>query len=354
MSTPQISVILNTARSGYSMLGFPDVHHFRFTIDALSRQTFKNFELIISDYIHEARKDFDWNFNRNIGFPVYHVPITHSWFKDNRYAAICATKNNGIMFSEGQFLIFLDDCCTFESHFIQKMLQTYMSTNSFPNALHIKEFGSTNYRDSNGNLIRDCRYQILEQIKSDRLIDSFHLYGYMSCTLESALRLNGFDEQLDGSRQLEDINFGERLKIAGYHILIDKNLFVCEQEHSAIAKEPGNYHGLYPNQAINDEVEFKKNLRCNGPYFYMQRMRTDEDLIKANHRGMSKEEKNMIKPCFLKVDKNCRSSGVDCNWKDEDHETNPDAQIYYTNPPIFNLSDLRSQRLAIKNQYRKL
>jgi len=355
--TPQISIILNTARSGLSMPGFFNIHHFKFTIDALARQTFKNFELIISDYIHDKRH-FDWScFNRDLGFPIYHVPITHSIYKDKGYCAICATKNNGIMYASGDYIISLDDCCTFESHYVQKVLEAWMQHGYFVNALHVKEFGSTNYRDSNGNPIRDCRYQILDAHKTDILINNFNLYGYSSFSLEAALKLGGFNEMFDGSRQLEDIEFGERLKLAGYRIALNRNIFVCEQEHTKIASDPGNYHGQYPEWWMKeDDVKFEPNLRCNGPIFYILRERKPQDWIVANKHGFYDHEKKKIDPCFMLEGRICKSSGVECNWINQDGSSlqmkHPDANLLFTSSPIFDLSKMRDEKLQIKETYR--
>lgn len=354
--SPQLSIILNTARSGLSMPGFPTLHHFKFTIEALARQSCKDFELIISDYIHDKRQ-FDWNcFNRDLGFPVYHVPITHSIFKDMGYCAICATKNNGLMYSSGQYIISLDDCCTFESSFVQKVYEAWIQHGYFVNALHIKEFGSTNYRDSSGNLIRDCRYQILEAHKVNVLVDAFHSYGYSTFSMQAALKLNGFNELLDGSRQLEDIEFGERLKLAGYHTALDKNIFVCEQEHTKISPDPGNYHGQYPEWMKEDDVKFGPNLFCNGATFYAIRERKPQDWMVANRHGLYDHEKRNIDPCFMLEGRLCRSSGVECNWLNSDgtsrHMKHPDSRLLFDNPSNFDLGQSRSDRLAIKEKYR--
>jgi len=350
---PEVSVILNTARSGHTMVGFPDIHHFKYTIGALRRQSFSDFELVISDYLYDKRS-FDWDSIGDLRFQIFHVPVVHSIAKNMGYAAISATKNAGAMFASGRFLIFLDDCCSFPSEFVQRMYETWMGTGSFPNALHIKELGSTNYRDANGELIRDCRYKILEDRKVKVLVDAFNLYGYSSCSMEAMLRLNGFAEIFDFSRQLEDIHFGERLKAAGYHISLHKNLFVAEQEHYQIAPDPGGTST--PKHFPEDPHEFKENLKCNGPFYQMMVERRGDDMIKSNHRAMTIQELGKINPCYMLNGSGCKMSGLPCNWLNPDgttrHLKHPDAKEFFDNQPIFSLEQMRQESLTRKEGYR--
>ena len=346
---PLISVIMNTARSGYAMTGFPNRHHFEFTIEALRRQSLQDIEFIISDYMHDRRK-LDWNTIRPTQFPIYHVPVTHSIFKDMGYVAISACKNNGIMFAEGEILVFLDDCSNFEGNFLNRILEIYRTQKTFPNPWHKKEVGVELQYNSDGIPVIDSRHILFDQHAKDVIVDDFHMYGYSTMSLKAALDVNGFDEMMDGSRQLEDIDMGERLKAKGYHISLHRYLFVVEQQHKQIAPTPQKHVG----EPI-DDFKFKENLKCNGPFLGIKKeKRTGVDFWFANNRAFSPEEQTMIRTCFLLDESSgqikCKSSGGGCNWIDK-HMMHPDSKIYFTNPPLFNLGNKRQQRLSEKQKY---
>ena len=340
---------MNTARSGHAMTGFPNMHHFQFTIDALRRQSFQDIEFIISDYHHDKRK-IDWNTIRPAQFPVYHVPVTHSNFKNMGYVAISACKNNGIMFAEGEILIFLDDCSTFEGNFLNRILEIYRTQKTFPNPWHKKELGIELQYDGSGNPVIDSRHILFDQHAKDIIVDDFHMYGYSTMSLKAALDVNGFDEFMDGSRQLEDIDMGERLKAKGYHISLHRHLFVVEQQHKQIAPTPQKHIG----EPI-DDFKFKENLKCNGPFLgFKKRTRTGADFWFANNKPLSSEEVSMMRPCFLLNESSgiprCDMSGGGCNWINK-HMIHPDSNLYFNNPPLFNLANERQQRLSTKEKY---
>lgn len=369
MTQPLISVILNTARSNFPMIGFPNINHLFYVINSLNRQTFKDFELIISDYIHSSRK-IDWKEAGQADFPIYHVPIDHSKAHSGGYCAISGGKNNGIMYSSGRYLVFLDDCCAFEKNFLFIIFNNWAQRKLFTNAFHRKEIGTQSYLNESGEQIVDCRYKLLGE--QQELIDCFHMYGYSSMSIDAALKINGFDEMFDGSRQLEDIECGERLKLNGFRILLSKSSFVNEQEHFEIGKGPdsgcsceeGKCHHWSNPSTGEDLIRLNPNLRCNGPYYYLKTQRPLENRMVANIHGLSQEEKKQIKPCYKlegyrsgdchPTGKMCMVSGVGCNWLDENGRLKyMDTQDFiYDNPPIFDLKNMREQRMQRKESYR--
>jgi glycosyltransferase involved in cell wall biosynthesis len=346
------------------MTGFPDQHHLQFTIEHLRRQSFKDFEFIISDYVYEHRnKEIDLKSIRPTQFPIYHIPIRHSKFKDLGYSAISACKNNGIFYASGQILVFVDDCCSFESGYLSKIYDIITTKNTFPNPLHLKHIGNNYQIDGNGNQIRDCRFTLFDQLKTDLIVNNFHLYGYMTCTLESAIRINGFDEMYDGSRQLEDIDFGERLKLAGYSLSLHKNLVVVEQQHSKIAPDHNDHHPWHKDIQLI-EPNFKENLKCNGPWIKIkEEMRKGEDRIRSNHRLMTGEERDRLVNCYKFIASpspgsgpRCMVSGGGCNWSKDGrldrHMTSRDSDIYINNPPLFDIAAMRSSYGPAKEGFR--
>lgn len=360
---PLVSVLMNTARSGYSMTGFRDTHHFAFTIEALKRQTFRDFEFIISDYVWENRKkEFDFS-SVQCNFPIYHVPITHSRFKDLGYVAIAGCKNNAIMYSSGEILVFLDDCSAFESNYLSKIVNIINVQKTFPNPLHVKNVGYNPQMGVSGQMVKDCRFVLFDHYKKDIIVNNFHLYGYMTCTRDAAMVINGFDEMFDGSRQLEDIDFGERLKLAGYSISLHKNLVVTEQEHSRI--DP-NYDcvGTTTNDPWHQskviEPNFKESLKCNGPYLKLREERSGSSKIMANAYALTPDEASKLINCYkFSSDTSgvhCAISGRGCNWSLDGklfkHMTHIDSSIYIETPPIFNLAQNNQIYLVNRHRYR--
>lgn len=358
MTQPLVSVILNTARSNFPMIGFPEKNHLLYTIDALKRQSFHNFggfELIVSDYIH-SRREMDWGKAGELKFPIYHVPITHSAAHANGYCAISAGKNNGGMFAEGKYLIFLDDCCSFEKDFIFRIFKAWAERKIFTNALHRKEVGALSYCGADGNQIIDCRYSYFnkEDQGEQEYIDGFHMYGYASMSLEAFIGINGYDEMFDGSRQLEDIECGERLKQNGFHIALNNRIFVNEQEHLEIGRGPEGNDCPWHTGKGDDGIKLKPNLRCNGPYYCLKAQRISSQRMKANMHPLSQGERNKIKPCFKLNGKICEVSGVECNWLNEDGSLKYMSvdDFIYNNPPVFNMLSMRQEKLSIKEGYR--
>lgn len=351
MRDPIVSVVLNTARSNFPMIGLQETNHLFYTIDALKRQTYTDFELIISDYIHKDR-EIDWSECPGVNFPVYHVPISHSWAHSNGYCAISAGKNNGVMNSSGRYIIFLDDCCTFEKDFIFRIWKNWAQRKLFTNALHRKIVGTIDFTDENGKQIIDCRYEYFKDGSNER-VNNFHMYGYSSMSMEAILKINGFDEMFDGSRQLEDIECGERLKLNGFNLLLSKLVFVNEQEHLEVGRGPERNDCPWHTSKGND-IKLNPNLRCNGIYFYLKTLRPLEQRMLANCHVLTVDEKNKIKPCCMLEGKMCKMSGLECNWIDENGRLKyMDVEDFiYNNPPIFNLREMRESCLLTKENYR--
>jgi hypothetical protein len=213
---PSVSVILCTNKPADVMTGLPTIHHLTHTIqNGLKRQSFKQFELIISDAI-------GLKFPKaicNVHFPVYHVPVDHN------PPSLQAARNNGLAAASGDFLIFLNDCCNFEARFIEKIIEVWEEMGTFASPLWIKECGEREEKIPGGGLVRDPRFDMFENFRdNDIVVDEFNLNGYFSCSLESALQVGGFNERRD------TVHFGENLKKAGFHISIHRRIVLKEQK----------------------------------------------------------------------------------------------------------------------------
>jgi hypothetical protein len=85
------------------------------------------------------------------------------------------------------------------------------------------------------------------------------IMGIVLVPLEIALKLNGYDENLDGDKGLEDIDCGSRIEMAGHKgkFVMDINHQVIEHEGGALARE------LFDTSA--------KPIKCNYTIYLLNR-----------------------------------------------------------------------------------
>jgi hypothetical protein len=210
---PGLSVILCVDRPATVMTGLPDLNHLEYTIQSgLKRQSFKGFELIISD---ACGVEFPKNVLRT-PFPIYHVPVDHN--PRNLQAA----RNNGLAYADGDFLVFLRDCVNMESMFLDKILEDWEELGMFASPLWIQECGGRDVKIPGKGIVRDSRFELLKD--HDILIDDFDLDDYFSCTLEAALKVGGFNEL----GQVKE--FGDDLKKEGFHTSVNRKIVLKEQK----------------------------------------------------------------------------------------------------------------------------
>jgi glycosyltransferase involved in cell wall biosynthesis len=93
---PNISIVVPTMRPGGLDVLF----------EGLSRQTFKNFEVILADGIYKYRKDIVAARKKNYDFVIKHVEPTKNTFP---VASFCNTSNTGVMHASANLILFLTD-----------------------------------------------------------------------------------------------------------------------------------------------------------------------------------------------------------------------------------------------------
>jgi len=342
-----ISVIMPTARDNYCIRGQPELHFLKPTMDSLSKQNFKDFELIIVDVLHSTR---EYDFSK-LPFKVKHVPVhpLHRFWLDRKRWAVCEALNTGILHAEGDLVVRLDDCSEFDEDYLERFWEGYQS-GYWPLAMHTRYMGgkqavyNEKYKKEGyeftrakahgepmdtekvlnkvfkeGSHVRDTRWPIVEKAGGKMTAPVNWMYGYSSFTLEAALKVNGFDELFDGDKSLEDVDFGSRLSMAGYRdmFLLDVNHSVIEHEHSAIP------------------IPFVKPIKCNYAIYLLNRFKKR---WKANVDILTEKDLEFIRieslkpPCSPKP-----------NFYDEDCEGEL-WKVWASNQPIF---DLRKERLSI-------
>jgi len=310
------------------MIEKPDRCHLSYTLASLARQNFKNFEVIIADclYATRFREPFD-----TYGLDVYHVPVESQWI-ERGYPAISASRNAGITFAESELVVFVDDCSLLPDYALECYVYWYKKKKAFANALHIRMRGDK-------AVGFDTRFELLQPNGPSRFrFNSFGVCGYMSASLEACLKLNGFDEAFDGSRQLEDGDFGTRLRAAGYNLVIDRELVVYEQEHGG---------PIAPNGSL-----YRNPPRCNGPWAWWRNDDRPGEFA-ANTRDWTEDERRRVRPCSYLDGRICRYIGRECNmWGADGRHTHIDVPDEFLTAPVFDLTARRERALQGKEHYR--
>lgn len=261
-----LTFIMSTARDDFPILADPNLHLFEPTARSLMQQTCKDFELIVVDVLRHKRPD--WWPLRLVDFRALHIfPKPGNW-TDRGYWGVCAGFNTGIMHAKGKYICVIGDCSEFPPNAVEVALW-HLERGRRP------AFG---FQKMEGDVPRqkDIRKTTMERHGGDWLTHQWgdQFYGYSCCTLEDALKVNGYDERFDGSKSLEDCDFGLRLQraIGRPDFALDKRLTVVEHEHAPI-----------PEWVIPSKTPFKTNY----PLFLMNKT---FKTVEANRRGLTNEE----------------------------------------------------------------
>lgn len=236
MQRPLISFLYCTVRPEFNCyLEHPEWSNLGRLIEMLDAQTFKDFELIVVDGLHEkrfmwepamdidvvlpdhARADLekDW-FPPARTFPLVHVPPSrHSPWVQRRKVAISAFRNTGLAYAAGELVVNLDDCVTLPTNYAAAFAAAWRND-------------------------RTCLAMCWpgDGRRPGRVEGPGRVFGFGSYPLDVAVQLNGYNEAFDGAQGLEDMEWSTRLHRAGVRqALISLPGFVIEPQarHSADA-----------------------------------------------------------------------------------------------------------------------
>jgi glycosyltransferase involved in cell wall biosynthesis len=239
MSKPAISIIMPTMRIGGLDIVF----------NGLSKQTFKDFELIVVDGIYNYRKDLVAEKIKEYQFPVKHVAPTKNIFP---VANFCNASNTGIINVASDLVLMITDYTYLPSDCLEKHVKFhrkyseenigYMCPHQYRllPELH-SEFFPYQQKDTDifvfdlqfgklKNLMWSILKKDFDQNAEELPLDSmgncdnklFRPYGLgdpaafngknESVKLEAILKINGYDEELDGTTPYQDTEFADRLK----------------------------------------------------------------------------------------------------------------------------------------------
>jgi glycosyltransferase involved in cell wall biosynthesis len=328
---PLFSVVIATARENAAFLNRPDWRVLDKIVECCDRQTFRDFELIVVDVLHEFRPRYFEGVK--LGFPVLHIPDKRGPFKDAKLTRICSARNTGIMYARGQFLVTGDDGEDWSPDAFQRFVgwvkrcmgatgRLYRDNGAGPESVDSR-FAAYRMPDTGG-------YRLVLAASAG------YLGGTLTMTPMSVmLRCNGFDEMFDGSRQLEDADLAYRLGAARLRVALDGSIKVVEYAQK-------KWEG--------DSRVFRAtpHIKCNGAYFYpiMHRRR-----IAANDRQLtSAEVETFLKGRCPKLDPRgfCSISKGACldGWKWGTPEDGMELlrKVYLDQRLVFSLKEQQEHR----------
>lgn len=233
---PRVSLVMPTARTDYPYVSIPD-YIFKPTFDSLSQQTFKDFELVIADCCHQYRGNIE-DKCATLHIKYKHVPV-HSPFLDRKMVTIATAINTAIRHSSGELIIHLDDGCWLPPDWIEKIWLNYKQFGLWTLSVFkpVYDFGKSIVKGVNeydylknvvcndyqkeryaalfkvNEQIEDTRHKYLVEHKMNRWVGCppQWFYGFSSFPRQVWNELDGYDEAMDGTKSLEDVELGTRI-----------------------------------------------------------------------------------------------------------------------------------------------
>jgi len=288
MQDIKISIILTTARENYPYEGW-DQELFAPLIKSLEKQLFKDFELIIVDRLfHERRERFDgYKWIKHIPFDEDESPWSRIKLWSNN-----AQRNKGIVYAEGELLIFIADCSALTSPYTLTYFWNWYQYGYFFQ-LWYKVFKGKRLVKLGNEPVYDHRVNWLFKSPS-QLLSHNHgswFFNWSSISLKAVLEANGFDENFDGCKGVEDCDMGCRLVSLGYNkFLLDKRFWYIDYIDKGLSKklfreEVNPPHEYYQRISKPKETAFKFNVG-------ILQMNQEHKWFKANSRKWSNEDFN--------------------------------------------------------------
>ena len=233
---PKISLMLHTASPDTFLAhhGIPSAA--AMVVADLERQDFRDFELVYVDRWRDGQPAlFD---QIKPSFPVKHVAVhpAHRYWYDKGYCWISAAKNTGILFADGDLCITVDDGAVFNTTNFLSLYWDYYQRGRY---LHAAICHWDDVEVANGLPVYPLRgKQMMDDIGrlyDGHVLEHDHgnwLFTGSSFQQEHALNVNGFSERCDGTKSLEDCDFGIRLQKTGAKFVMDRSVFLHILSHS--------------------------------------------------------------------------------------------------------------------------
>jgi len=258
---PMISFCIPTARASFGLYWYlpKRTHLFQPFVESLYPQLTEPVELVISDNLTDHR-DLAKFFKP---YPLIQVRVVQqdNWWMRHGYPSFSQVWNEAVRHSQGDYLVILSDCLSVPDGFMRRLIRKQAEG----------KIAQILYHDQDAD---DVRWTHLNWGSSSTLtgfdkIPWQQCYGFFSMPRDWFYRLNGFDENFEGQKELNDIEMFSRLEMldSTAPIHFDKELFVYHHGHHAVLNRQ---HSM---------ARFPDPIRSNYDLIHLHRR---EKVTKAN------------------------------------------------------------------------
>lgn len=256
-----ISFCIPTARASFGAYWYlpKRTHLFQPFVESLYPQLTEPVELIISDNLTDHR-DLAKFFRP---YPLLKVKIIQqdNWWMRKGYPSFSQVWNEAVRHSTGDYLVVISDCLSVPSGFMDRLYRKRDEGKIVQLLYHDQDADDVRWKHLNwsGNSTLDGFENIPWQ----------QCFGFFAISRDWFYRLNGFDENFEGQKELNDIELFSRLEMLDPQapIHFDKELFVHHHGHHAVLDRSHSMAG------------FPDPIRSNYDLIYLHRL---ERITKAN------------------------------------------------------------------------
>ena len=332
MSKPTLSIVVTTARDDdHPYSGRPELHLWEPLAQTLAAQQCDHceFELIIVDAHWEQHED--WFATHPQSFAVKHVPASPNAWHDIGASGACSQLNRGIAWADGAFLFFCHENVMFPAHFVNLLLSMF-DVGTIPIATYVEDLSFCTDRSLDSCTVSPVKYDILgytgKHVHEDHRLRPIiampgahqipweHYFTLSSLPYDLALRINGWNECMDGIGILTDCDVGSRIQMSGFG-----NVIVGHPDLWCVRAVPQLGH--WSAKIRND----KKQYRCNYALLLWHRLHQEPRagaLARTGERFLDEMEHEVC-------DKVC-SIGAKCKAR---VVPDPYPFVYQRDPEIF-------------------
>jgi len=218
-----------------------------------AQQTFKDFELVILDDLHDERKDLIVDLAKKLNLSIiYNKPRR---FKKNTVTCLHSLfRNEALIYSNGEYIIFFDDYQIPTPTFIEEHLK-YLNNNTGVVGQQIMlkkmEINNPNFTDvkqpdprNSENKVKDAHYG--------------HFWtNNCSAPLNKIIEVNGFDERYIGGSGGEDYDLGLRLTKVGLKLIYNPNALCYHVDHDSVKTKSVSVQRIYDEIKADQSAQYR-------------------------------------------------------------------------------------------------
>lgn len=306
---PLFSVVLCTARQDFPVTSDPTWHVFGGAAACLQAQTEQDFEWIVVDLLYEQRRD--WFELHPRPFPVRHMPVKDNFWTRQGRRARAAALNTGLEAAEGEFVAFFDDAWLLPPNWLE-VAATWVGQGKAVGALYKGADSPTSpprWNDDRYASVMEHGSRLVGKAGDDLRFPP--TYGGLAAPRDDLIRLGGYEELMDASWGLEDIEMGVRLRASGVDVALDERFFITALPttgHAAVA--------------IRDD----RQALCCENLFRLKLARADRGELRSNVPWTDEERAAFLPSCrFLTERGTCDAYGPDHVCVQPRWQTHPDV-----------------------------